>query len=72
MIWRLAQDLIYLNFDLTGISRAQKLKMKYQKITYFRHYVPFLDESEKEDVTLINLARIDFENNCVQVQVDIC
>jgi len=24
-----------------GVSRAQKLKMKHEKITYFRHYVPW-------------------------------
>ena len=28
-----------LNFDPMGFSRAQKLKMKHQKISYFRHYV---------------------------------
>ena len=31
----------YFNFDPTGISKAQKLKMKHQKITYFRQYVPW-------------------------------
>ena len=43
MAWRLAKDngktMIYLNFDHMGVSSAQKLKMKHEKITYFRHYV---------------------------------
>ena len=43
MAWRLAKDngktMIYLNFDHMGVSSAQKLKMKHEKIAYFRHYV---------------------------------
>ena len=38
---RTIKTLFYLNFDPGGVSRAWKLKMKHEKITYFRHYVPW-------------------------------
>ena len=44
------RTLIYLNFDPMGISRARKLKMKHQQISYFHHYIhgrKFLDDMNK-------------------------
>ena len=47
--------LIYLNFDPKGVSRAQKLKMKHKKITYFRHYVPWTKIPDDMNMVHINV-----------------
>ena len=39
----------YLNFDPMGVSRAQKLKMKHEKITYFRHHVPWTKNPRRHE-----------------------
>ena len=52
---RTIKTLFYLNFDPGGVSRARKLKMKHEKITNFRHYVPWtiiLEDMNKSQVCI--------------------
>jgi hypothetical protein len=44
---------MYLNFDPMAISRARKLKMKHEKITYFRHYVPWTKIPDEMNKSII-------------------
>ena len=49
---------MYLNFDLMGVSRAQKLKVKHWKIMYFRHYVPWM--KIPDDMNKVILGEVFF------------
>ena len=65
MIWRLAKTLIYLSCDPKCVSRAQKLKMKHQKLSYFRHYVhgrKLPDDMNKSNVSIFAIFFYYFQS----------
>ena len=62
MICDLSKAFIYLTFYHMGVPRAQKLKMKGQKILYFRHYEKLLDNMNNYLMDTKNAVNTIFKN----------